>query len=143
MWREALVIVYRLLFILSGEAGTRSRPPFSFASTSLWRHTYSPSAALGPIAQKVAEDGAQTGNFLAAGLRSLFRLFEQGIKSAELTIAPLGGALFGEEAAAFVDSLSWSERSCALLLDNLLRAPRGKGKARRLLRLSYRDMDVE
>lgn len=139
LWREALIVVYRLLFILSGEAGTRERPPFSFASTSLWRHTYSPSVALGQVAQQVVDEGVQTGHYLEHGLRTLFRLFERGIRSTELTIAPLGGMLFGKQAAALVDRLHWGEFSCALLLDKLLRAPRGRG----LVRLSYRDLDVE
>lgn len=143
LWSEALIAVYRLLFILSGEAGTRERPPFSFSSTSLWRRTYSPSATLGPIAQQTIEQGAPSGTFLSDGLRTLFHLFEKGIQSTELTIRPLGGALFGAQAAPLIDSLDWDEASCAILLDKLLRTPRGKGRSRSLVRISYRDLDVE
>jgi len=143
LWRESLIVVYRLLFILSGEAGTRERPPFSFSSSSIWRNTYSPSAALGRIAQRALETGGDTGRFIEDGLRALFRFFEDGIRTTELTISPLGGALFGSSAAPLVDSLAWGEHGCAILLDKLLRAPRGKGKGRTLVRLSYRDLDVE
>jgi len=143
LWRESLIVIYRLLFILSGEAGTRERPPFSFSSSSIWRNTYSPSAALGRIAQRALETGGDTGRFIEDGLRALFRFFEDGIRTTELTISPLGGALFGSRAAPLVDSLAWGEHGCAILLDKLLRAPRGKGRSRALVRLSYRDLDVE
>lgn len=147
LWREALIVVYRLLFILRGESGGRETPPFLFASTSLWRNTYSPSHAqpgnLAWAAQKVREEGLASGEFLESGLRALFRAFERGVDSAELHIAPLGGALFGAESTPLLDTLRWGEHGCAELLDNLLRAPRGKGKARSLVRLSYRDLDVE
>lgn len=142
LWREALIVVYRLLFILSGEAGTRERQPFSFASVSLWRNTYSPSTTLGRLAVEVIK-GMDSGRFLEDGLRALFRFFESGISSTELNIAPLGGVLFGVDAAPLIDALAWSEHGCAVLLDKLLRAPRGKGKAKTLVRLSYRDLDVE
>src|SRR5690606_23976192 len=91
LWRESLIVIYRLLFILSGEAGTRERPPFSFSSSSIWRNTYSPSAALGRIAQRALETGGDTGRFIEDGLRALFRFFEDGIRTTELTISPLGG----------------------------------------------------
>lgn len=143
LWRESLIVVYRILFILSGEAGTRERPSFSFSSGSIWRNTYSPSAALGRIAQKALESGVDTGRFLEDGLHALFRFFENGISSTELNISPLGGVLFGVDAAPLVDALAWGEHGCAVLLDKLLRAPRGKGRARTLVRLSYRDLDVE
>jgi hypothetical protein len=147
LWSEALVMVYRLLFILRGESGGRETPPFSFASHSLWRNTYSPSHAqpgnLAWVAQKVREEGMASGEFLEQGLRALFKAFEQGIKSNELNIAPLGGALFGAEVLPLLNGLRWGELGCAHLLDNLLRAPRGKGKQRSLARLSYRDLDVE
>ncbi|MEZ4299094.1 MAG: hypothetical protein R3B70_29365 [Polyangiaceae bacterium] len=41
LFKDALVIVYRLLFILKLEASSDPERSFSFASTSLWRNTYS------------------------------------------------------------------------------------------------------
>lgn len=147
LWRESLIMVYRLLFILRGESGGRETPPFSFASSSLWRNTYSPSRAqpgnLAWVAQKVREEGIQSGSFIEAGLRAMFRMFAGGLDATELHIAPLGGALFGAQSTPLLNKLKWGEAGCALLLDNLLRAPRGKGKGRSLMRLSYRDLDVE
>ncbi len=147
LWREALIMVYRLLFILRGESGGRETPPFSFVSTSLWRNTYSPSRAqpgnLAWAAQQVCEHGIPTGEFVENGLRILFKAFEHGLETTELHIAPLGGALFGAQSTPLLDTLLWGEYGCALLLDKLLRAPRGKGKGRSLVRISYRDLDVE
>lgn len=147
LWRESLIMVYRLLFILRGESGGRETPPFSFASSSLWRNTYSPSRAqpgnLAWVAQKVREEGIQSGSFIEDGLRAMFRMFAGGLDATELHIAPLGGALFGSQSTPLLNELKWGEAGCALLLDNLLRAPRGKGKGRALMRLSYRDLDVE
>jgi hypothetical protein len=147
LWREALTMIYRMLFILRGESGGRETPPFSFASTSLWRNTYSPSNAqpgnLAWVAQKVREEGMPSGEFLEAGLRAIFKAFEHGLNATELHIAPLGGALFGAESTPLLDRLKWGEHGCAELIDNLLRAPRGKGQGRSLVRLSYRDLGVE
>ncbi len=147
LWRESLIMVYRLLFILRGESGGRETPPFSFASSSLWRNTYSPSRAqpgnLAWVAQKIREDGIPSGTFMEAGLRALFHMFAGGLDATELHIAPLGGALFGVQSTPLLNELQWGEQGCALLLDNLLRAPRGKGKTRTKMRLSYRDLDVE
>lgn len=148
LWRESLIMVYRLLFILRGESGGRETPPFSFASSSLWRNTYSPSRAqpgnLAWVAEKVVSpQGFQSGSFVEDGLRALFRMFAGGLDATELHIAPLGGALFGAQSTPLLNELTWGEQGCALLLDNLLRAPRGKGKGRALMRLSYRDLDVE
>ncbi len=147
LWREALTMIYRMLFILRGESGGRETPPFSFASTSLWRNTYSPSNAqpgnLAWVAQQVREEGLSSGEFLEAGLRAIFKAFEHGLNATELHIAPLGGALFGAESTPLLDRLKWGEHGCAELIDNLLRAPRGKGQGRSLVRLSYRDLGVE
>jgi len=139
LWDEALINVYRLLFILQGEAAGA----FSFAGTSLWRNTFSPATALGPVASRVISQNVQTGRYLEEGLRRLFALFEQGIICTELKIDPLGGQLFGKSATSLLSLLAWGERGCAILLEKLLRAPQGKGKAASLVRLSYRDLDVE
>ena len=46
LWHEGLIIVYRLLFILKLESSDDPARSFTFASTSLWRNTFSPSMAL-------------------------------------------------------------------------------------------------
>ncbi len=47
LWREGLILVYRLLFIFTLESSHDPARRFSFASSSLWRNTYSPNIALG------------------------------------------------------------------------------------------------
>lgn len=141
LWREGLVLVYRLLFTLKLEASADPARAFSFASTALWRDTYSPNAALGPVARKVFDEGAETGRLLEDGLRTLFRLFSRGLASSELRIRPLGGALFGEGTTPILDSLRWGERAVARLLVNLLWTG-GEGKSG-ALRVHYGTLDVE
>jgi len=142
LWPEGLKIVYRLLFILKGEVSDDPARAFGFASTSLWRNTYSPSVALAPYARKVLDEGAATGGFLEHGLRTLFRLFEEGIECTELHIAPLGGALFGANTTPILSGLEWGERAVAHLLDRLLWTSRRRGSDARE-RVHYGSLDVE
>jgi hypothetical protein len=139
LWRDALVLIYRLLFILKlespGEAGG-----FSFASTRLWRTVLSPNHVLGPIVRRHLDRGADTGHLLETGLRLLFQLFRDGLSCSELRIAPLGGALFGVDAAPLLDRLAWGDRAVAILLDRLLWLPGSFGQKQRV---HYGALDVE
>lgn len=141
LWREGLILVYRLLFVLKLESDADPARVFSFAATSLWRQTFSPSTALAPIVRRVLDDGADTGGLLEGGLRSLFRLFVEGLVSRELTVRPLGGALFGPEAMPRLEALRWGERAVSHLLDALLWTP-ADGKVERE-RVHYGTLDVE
>jgi hypothetical protein len=140
LWREGLVLIYRLLFVLKLESSDDPARAFSFASTSLWRNTFSPSVALAPYARKVLDAGAETGRLLEGGLRTLFRLFAEGVRVSELKIEPLG-ALFGATAMPTLDGMRWGERAVARLLDNLLWTP-AKGREGRE-RVYYGPLDVE
>ncbi len=120
LWHEGLVLVYRLLFILKLESEADPARGFSFATVSVWRNSYSPSTALADVVNDVVKNGVETGGFLASSLRALFRLFSEGLSSTELQVNPLGGVLFGKEATPLLDSLTWSERAVADLLDALL-----------------------
>lgn len=115
---------------------------FSFASTSLWRNTFSPSVALAPHVRSVLDDSAETGRFLEDGVQTLFRLFTDGIHCTELHIAPLGGALFGEKSTPLFSRLQWGERAVASLLDRLLWTPKRRGAEGRE-RVHYGPLDVE
>ncbi len=140
LWREGLAVVYRLLFILKLESASEPGRGFSFASTDLWRTLLSPNRALGPLVRRVIDRGQETGHMLEDGLRLLFRVFRDGLSTSELSIAPLGGALFGNGTTPLLDSLAWGERACALLLDRLLwTRPKGRGRER----VHYGSLDVE
>ena len=140
LWEEGLVLVYRLLFILKMESAADPSRAFSFAATSLWRNSYSPNTALAP-AVGAALAGVDTGGFLEHSLRTLFRLFSDGLESVELKVSPLGGALFGSRTTPVLDDLAWGERAVAHLLDALLWTP-GEKKTERE-RVHYGSLDVE
>ncbi len=142
LWHEGLITVYRLLFTLKLEATDDPARSFSFASTSLWRNTYSPCIALAPYARDVLEHGAETGTLLESGLRVLFSMFEKGLECTELVVKPLGGALFGADATPTLNQLTWGERAVAWLLDRLLWTPKRRSSEARE-RVHYGPLDVE
>ncbi len=142
LWREGLIIIYRILFILKLEAGSDPARAFSFASTSLWRNTFSPSVALAPYARKVLDKGEETRNLLEDGLRNMFRMFSEGLECTELNVKPLGGALFGDASTPILSNLHWGEHAVAHLLDRLLWTPKKRGSEARE-RVHYGPLDVE
>lgn len=144
LWHEGLVLVYRLLFILKLESTDDPARSFSFASSSLWRNTFSPGVALAVRVRDVLDHGEETGRFLEDALRRLFEMFSKGLDCSELHIKPLGGALFGSEAAPLLDNpaLTWGERAVAFLLDQLLWTQPKRGGITRQ-RVHYGALDVE
>jgi hypothetical protein len=74
-------------------------------------------------------------------LRTLWRLFAEGMSSSELEIKPLGGMLFGRDATPLLAELCWGEQAVARLLDALLWTPGEGGAARE--RVHYGALDVE
>ena len=140
LWREALILVYRLLFILKLESAADPARAFSFAATRLWRNALSPNQALGPLVRRHLDQGHDTGQMLERGLRAVFRIFRDGLSCSELAIAPLGGILFGASATPLLDGLQWGERAVALLLDRLLwTSPKDRERGR----VHYGALDVE
>lgn len=142
LWREGLIVVYRLLFILKLESTDDPARAFRFASSSLWRTTFSPSTALAPFVRSRIDEHADTGELLETGLRTLFRMFAEGLSTPEIHVAPLGGALFGPNATPLLASLRWGERAVAQLLDRLLWTERQRG-GRARERVHYGPLDVE
>ena len=138
LWAEGLVLVYRLLFILKLESAPDRA--FSFAATPLWRGGLSPNQALGPLVRRHLDQGHDTGRMLEDGLRTVFHVFRHGIGCGGLSVAPLGGALFGDASTPVLDALTWGERAVAILLDRLLwTMPKGRPRER----VHYGSLDVE
>lgn len=142
LWHEGLITIYRILFILKLESTDDPARAFSFASTSLWRNTFSPTVALAPRARTAIDKNAGTGEFLEQGMRVLFRMFAHGLQCTELHVLPLGGALFGENTTPILSSLKWGERAVAHLLDRLLWTTAKRGGDGRE-RVHYGPLDVE
>ena len=142
LWHEGLITVYRLLFILKLESTDDPARSFSFASTSLWRNTFSPTVALAPIVRRVLDHGAQTGRLLQDGLRGLFRMLSDGLQCTELNVRPMAGALFSPAQTPILGRLHWTETAVAKLLNNLLWTLSGRGVTARE-RVHYGPLDVE
>ena len=142
LWHEGLINIFRLLFVLKMESIDDPARAFSFASSSLWRNTYSPTVALGPVVRAVVDKGTETGQFLESSLRALYRMFTEGLACAEINVKPLGGALFGENATPLISRLHWSERCVADLLDGLLWTPKTRGSDARE-RVHYGPLTVQ
>jgi hypothetical protein len=140
LWREGLIVVYRLLFIFKLEASPDPARAFSFNTSTLWRNTFSPSTALARFA-RLSLEGHQTGSLLEKGLRALFAMFAGGLRCAELTVSPLDGVLFGRASTTLIDDLVWGELAVAKLLDRLLWTE-AEGKKERM-RVHYGPLDVE
>ncbi len=129
LWREGLILVYRLLFILKLEASAAPDRAFGFVATSRWRSTYSPAGLAEPV-RAVLDRGADAGGRLEGALRALWELFASGMRSGDLEVRPLGGMIFARDATPLLDRLSWGDRAVARLLDALLWLP-GEGEAER------------
>lgn len=142
LWHEGLIVVYRLLFVLKLESSDDPARSFTFASTSLWRNTFSPSMAMARYAPIVLHEGGETGGLLEHGVRGLFRMFQEGVECTELNVKPLGGTMFSADATPVLSQLRWGERAVAHLLDQLLwTTPKKRGSARE--RVHYGPLDVE
>ncbi len=141
LWREGLITIYRLLFILKLELSDDPARSFSFASTSLWRNTFSPSVALAPYVRAVLDHGAETGHLIEGGLRTLFRMFAEGLQCTELNVQPLGGALFGTDATPMLSRLRWGERAVPICSIGCSGHRRREDRARE--RVHYGPLDVE
>ena len=140
LWRQTLIVVYRLLFILKLESSTDPGRGFSFAASEPWKRGLSPNRALGPLVRRHLDLGHDTGRLLEDGLRALFQVCREGLVHSTLSIAPLGGALFDPAATAALDGLRWGEHAVASLLDRLLwTTPKGRERER----VHYGALDVE
>jgi hypothetical protein len=139
LWHEGLIIVYRLLFILKCESTSDSSRVFRFASTPLWRNSYSPSTALARNVRRVLDEGILSGRYLEDGLHVLFKLFAEGLDHPGLNVRPLGGALFGASSTPLLSSLRWGELAVAHLIDRLLWSDTKRGRER----VHYGPLDVE
>jgi hypothetical protein len=142
LWREALIVVYRLLFVLKLEATDDPARSFKFSTSTLWRNTFSPTTALPRFVRRLLDEGTPSGNLIEQSVRKLFQMFVDGLECSELHVRPLGGSLFGPEATPLLSNVKWGERGVAWLLDRLLwTSPKRNSQGRE--RVHYGSLDVE
>src|SRR5262249_28988769 len=106
---------------------------------SLARHVVAESGprATGPPS---ARSGSRHRPHAGRRTPSGFRMFRDGLSCSELSIRPLGGALFGASATPLLERLACGERAVALLLDRLpWTTPHGRERER----VHYGALDVE
>lgn len=124
LWREGLIVVFRLLFIFKLE---RSASPPQFTRARSWTTIYSPTMAL----DSNRED-------LGKALRGTFQLLREGSTSSNLTVPPLGGTFFDPDVTPTLEPLLWSDQAVSRLLECLLFLSRTPP-----VRVPYDDLAVE
>jgi hypothetical protein len=139
IYAESLRVLYRILFALYAES--RNLLPLDlptyrdgYALTRLAR------LATCPETDPRRRPGGP-GRFLELSLRALFDLLRQGADlGPEGGLPQYGGALFDPTGTRLVESLVWGDEMVAAVLEKLTLVP---GETTGLVRLSYRELDVE
>ena len=106
----------------------------------LWREALSPNRALGPLVRRHLDLGQIPGECWKAGFACCSPCFATGCTAANLTIAPLGGGLFGPDTMPLLDRLVWGDRAVAILLDRLIWVTTSRGER---TRVHFGTLDVE
>jgi hypothetical protein len=139
IYAESLRVLYRILFALYAES--RNLLPLDLP-------TYRDGYALTRLARNATRPETDPrrrpggpGRFLELSLRALFDLLRQGADlGPEGSLPQYGGALFDPTGTKLVESLVWGDATVAEVLEKLTLVP---GQAMGLVRLSYRELDVE
>lgn len=139
LYAESLRSLYRILFALYAES--RGLLPVDLAT---YREGYSIARlvrrATSPETDPRRKPG-YSGRFFELSLRALFDLLRVGADlGPEGRIPMYDGALFDHSLTELIESLVWGDGTVAEVLDKLTRVP---GRAEGLVRLSYRELDVE
>lgn len=137
LWRDGLILVYRLLFILKLEAPVASRDPVEFTASDTWKALYSLNRVAADLAGQIL-DRATTTHSLAARLRNTCRCFIDGVETGDLRVLALGGGLFDDRSTALLDSLHWDERATATLLSALIWQDSSRDQ-----RIDYAALEIE
>ena len=120
----------------------RSRPGIQFCFHKPVAEYVLAQCRLGSGGTECDHSGTQTGDFLESGLRSLYRMFTEGLTCTEINMKPLGGALFGQDATPLLSKLKWGELAVAHLLNCLLWTPKQRGAVSRE-RVHYGSLTVQ
>lgn len=138
LWRDGLLLVYRLVFILRLEAVCERGTSFGFIGTPAWRTHYSLAAAAQILCTRRNDHPNEAS--LVERVHRCCSCFVDGMPSDGLRILPLGGGLFDRAATTLLDSLHWDEATTgALLLALTWQNVSDKGRAR----VEYAQLEVE
>jgi len=139
LYAESLRVLYRVLFALYGES--RSLLPLDMPT---YRDGYSVTRLAHRVTTPETDPRRRptpSGRYFEWSLRALFELLRQGANlGPEGYIPQYGGALFDHSQTKLVEDLAWGDETVASVLEKLTMVP---AKNRGLVRLSYRELDVE
>ena len=125
---EALVIVYRVLFLLFAEA--RGLVP-------IWHPLFRDSYTIEALRPEIEARGPSSG--IWAALQAIARLAHKGCRAGTLRVPPFNGRLFSPAHAPLADALPLDEA----LVRDALAALTTRQSVRGLQRISYADLGVE
>lgn len=139
LYTESLRILYRILFVLYGES--RNLLPLDMPA-------YDGGYALTRLARRAAApetdprlNPTPSGRYFEWSIRALFNLLREGASlGPEGCIPKYDGTLFDPSRTTLVESLAWGDQAVASVLEKLTLIP---ARNRGLVRLSYRELDVE
>ena len=134
IWRESLLLIYRLLSVWRVESQAESKEEFSWLDTEEWRRCYS--LAVGHISNRSSAE-------LVSQVRLVLRLLSLGGDCDGQAIAPWGGTFFASDATPLLDQLTWDEDSFAAFVTSLRAGVSDRLHVSELSRLYESLLDVD
>ena len=136
--REGIYVLYRLLFVLFGEAAV---PPALPLDKPLYRNAYSLERLRLALSGNI-DEYAENAYGIWESVKALFRLIDRGATTKEFHIPAYNGGLFGAERAPLLDRAALNDRAFVAALRELTTVTVGKGKNATRDRVSFRELGV-
>jgi len=136
--REGIYVLYRLLFVLFGEAAV---PPALPLDKPLYRNAYSLERLRLALSGNI-DEYAENAYGIWESVKALFRLIDRGATTKEFHIPAYNGGLFGSGRAPLLDRAALNDRTFVAALRELTTVTVGKGKNATRDRVSFRELGV-
>ena len=136
--REGIYVLYRLLFVLFGEAAV---PPALPLDKPLYRNAYSLERLRLALSGDI-EQYAENAYGIWESVKALFRLIDRGATTKEFHVPAYNGGLFGADRAPLLDRAALNDRAFVEMLRELSTVTIGKGKNATRDRVSFRELGV-
>ncbi len=136
--REGIYVLYRLLFVLFGEAAV---PPALPLDRPLYRNGYSLERLRLALSIDI-EEYAENAYGIWDSVKALFRLIDRGANTKEFHIPAYNGGLFGAERAPLLGRAALNDRAFVEVLRELTTVTIGRGKNATRDRVSFRELGV-